>query len=91
MKKFLIGAMMGAGLALLYAPMTGAQTRAKIRDKATGLTNDMTDLMEKKTKHMSNKMEGYKAKVRTVVDQIKEMVPGSHCEQDTMATTDHAM
>jgi gas vesicle protein len=91
MKKFLIGAMMGAGLALLYAPMTGAQTRAKIRDKANGLTNDMTDLVEQKTKHMSNKMEGYKAKVRTVVDQIKEMVPGSHCEQDTMTTSDPTM
>jgi gas vesicle protein len=91
MKKFIIGAMMGAGLALLYAPMTGAQTRAKIRDKATGLTNDMTDLVEKKTKHVSNKMEGYKAKMRTVVDQIKEMVPSSHCDNDTMATHDPSM
>ena len=34
---FLTGAMIGAGLALLYAPQTGEETRKKIKETATRL------------------------------------------------------
>ena len=41
---FLLGAAVGATVAILYAPMTGAETRAQIADKAGTLKDKATDL-----------------------------------------------
>jgi|SwirhisoilCB1_FD_contig_31_2719082_length_431_multi_2_in_0_out_0_1 Gas vesicle protein len=43
---FLLGAAVGATVAILYAPMTGAETRAQIVDKAGTLKEKATDLKE---------------------------------------------
>src|SRR5256885_16780775 len=51
MRNFLLGALCGAGVALLYAPMTGRRTRALLRDKATRVTNDTTDFIDAKKRH----------------------------------------
>jgi gas vesicle protein len=43
---FLLGAAVGATVAILYAPMTGAETRAQIATKADDLKHKATDLKE---------------------------------------------
>lgn len=82
MKKFLMGALIGAGVALLYAPASGKRTRSLMRDKADKMSHDATDFMEAKKTHMQNKMEGYKAKARHWADHIKEALP-QHDGMDT--------
>jgi gas vesicle protein len=79
MKKFIFGALVGAGIALLYAPASGARTRSLLRDKSKKLANDTTDMIESKSRHLKNKMEGVKAKARNLADKVKESLPsGDH-------------
>jgi Gas vesicle protein len=83
-KSMIFGACVGAGVALLFAPARGSTTRAKIRDKAVGMGHDVQDYVEGKSRHISNKMEGYKAKARGIADRVQNMM-GSHMESDDMA------
>ena len=85
MKKFIFGALVGAGIALLYAPATGRRTRSLIRDKGKKLANDATDMVESKSTHLKNKMEGVKARARSFADKVKEALPTS----DHMDRSDH--
>jgi gas vesicle protein len=84
MKKFIWGLLIGAGAALLYAPATGATTRSRIRDKANKLANDTTEFVEGKTQHLMNKMEGVKAKARSLMERNMD-------GQDTDRTMDRDM
>ena len=77
MRGFIFGALIGAGIALLYAPATGRRTRSLIRDKGKRLANETTDLIEAKTTHLKNKMEGVKAKARDIADKVRESLPTS--------------
>jgi gas vesicle protein len=44
--SFLLGGMVGAGLALLLAPQSGAETRRKIRELAEEVTEKTSDYVE---------------------------------------------
>lgn len=70
MRNLLIGAMIGAGVALLYAPASGARTRSMLRDKATRLKNDTTEFMEKKGRHLRNVAQGYRSKMQRTVEEF---------------------
>lgn len=72
MKSFIFGALVGAGVALLYAPATGRRTRSMIKDKATSLKNDIEDFAESKGRHLTNKMQGYRAKARKAGEMLRE-------------------
>jgi gas vesicle protein len=84
LKSILLGACVGAGVALLYAPATGRTTRAKIRDKATGMGHDVTEFVEGKKRHLTNKMEGYKAKARGATEKLHDMM-GSEADHREMS------
>jgi gas vesicle protein len=86
LKSIILGACVGAGVALLYAPASGRTTRAKIRDKAVGVGHDVGDFVEGKTKHLANKMEGYKAKARQATQKIQDMM-GREADEREMAMT----
>jgi len=89
MKKFIFGALIGAGIALLYAPETGARTRSLLRDKSNRLKNDMTDFMDSKKRHIANKTEGYKAKARRWADDIKEKMSHDDAEMHESEMASH--
>jgi len=82
MKRFLMGALLGAGVALLYAPATGRRTRSLIRDKAGKITHDVQDFAESKGRHLANEVEGYKSRARRMGESFRERVGGRN-EQDT--------
>ena len=50
--SFLVGGIVGAGLALLFAPQTGRKTRRKIAD----LTDDVKDYATDFTEKLKNKI-----------------------------------
>ena len=67
------GAAVGAGAALLYAPVTGSRARSLIRDKFVKSWNDVSDFAESKGRHLANKAKGYKHAIddmRTDGDQM---------------------
>lgn len=61
--SFLLGGMVGAGLALLLAPQSGEETRKKIKEFADEVKDKTTGLVDQ-TKH----------KVTDLVDEGKEMI-----------------
>ncbi len=70
MKKLVLGALVGAGVALLYAPATGRRTRSLIRDKAVKVGNDVSGFVGSKQRHLANKVEGYRAKARSMASRV---------------------
>lgn len=61
--SFLLGGIVGAGLALLYAPQSGSETRRKIKDITQDVREKTTDYVDET-----------KEKVSSLVDQGKETV-----------------
>jgi len=68
------GAVVGAGAALLLAPQSGRATRKLIADKTTKCTNTTRDLVEGKTKHLKNKMQGLRHQAEGILAQGHEIV-----------------
>ncbi len=61
--SFILGGVVGAALAILYAPWEGAQTRRKLKD--------LTEDMKEKSGHLS---EEWKEKAATFIEKGKEFV-----------------
>lgn len=55
--SFLLGSMVGAGLALLVAPQTGLETRRKIRDFADDVSERAHEYMEHTKTKMSSSLD----------------------------------
>ncbi len=65
-KGLIIGGLVGAAVALLYAPQTGAQLRKDVRKKANGLRMDF-DRYAHKVKKQTN---GILGKVRETTNNV---------------------
>jgi len=74
MTKFLLGLGIGAGLAMLFAPASGEETRGRILDKA----HDLADLPRKKAAQMADvakeKADQIAANVSRAADSVKQNV-----------------
>ena len=68
------GALVGAGAALLYAPMTGDRMRSLMRDKFTRYSNDVSDSVQSKARHMRNKVKGWQHRAGEMVDTANDMM-----------------
>lgn len=60
----------GALLMYLFDPKGGNRRRALIRDKAVGLSHDVRDTVNAKTKDLSNRAKG-------MLHEAKGMIPGT--------------
>jgi len=58
--SFLTGATIGAGLALLFAPQSGEETRKQIKDFSEKLGGEVKDGVEKVSEKAKSFMEGAK-------------------------------
>ena len=68
------GAAVGAGAALLYAPMTGRRARSLLRDQVTKYSNDLSDAASAKATHVKNVAQGWKHKVTRTVQEANDMI-----------------
>ena len=74
---FLTGVAIGAGLALLYAPQSGEETRKKIRDGYDKVSDDVKESYEKFSKEAQKTIDAIKVASEKAVVQIKSFMDGA--------------
>jgi len=72
--SFLVGALVGAGLALLFAPQTGEETQEEIRERAKKLRSAAEDRIREAQQILEVRLESVREELHERVDQIKEAV-----------------
>jgi gas vesicle protein len=71
---FVLGALLGAGVALLFAPRSGAETQQQIRERATKLRAAAEEKVREVQRRMEDRLERARAEVRERVDQVRDAV-----------------
>ncbi len=69
---FLVGGLMGAGLALLFAPRSGRETREQIREYAKDLESKVKDQVEDVKKYTSEEIDKLKDRAKSAVEHGKK-------------------
>ena len=72
--SFLIGTVIGAGLALLFAPQSGEKTREQIKDFSGKLGNQVKDFSEKLSGEVRDGVEKFSGRARTFIDGAKDTI-----------------
>ena len=71
---FLAGLAVGAGIALLFAPRTGEETRRDIERRARKVGNQAQDFMTEVTDSVGEKLQEARQSVGTRVDSARDAV-----------------
>lgn len=71
---FIAGLAIGAGLALLFAPKSGEETRRDIERRAKKIGNQAQDLVSEVTESVTEKFQEAKAGVETRIDSARSAV-----------------
>jgi gas vesicle protein len=71
-KWFLLGALVGAGLGLLFAPQSGERTRKQIARKAKALRNEAEDRWDDLVDDVETKGRALKEKAESLVEDVRE-------------------
>lgn len=71
---FLLGALVGAGVALLFAPQSGEQTQQEIRDRARRLRDAAEERVRDAQRQIEERLETAREGVHQRVDHVKEAV-----------------
>lgn len=80
---FLVGALLGAGLALLFAPKSGEETQAELRERALKLRDAAEDRMKEAQRNLEGRLDQARDGVQSRVNEVREAVDaGRHAAQD---------
>ena len=71
---FCLGAIVGAGLALLFAPQTGEETQEEIRERAKKLRIAAEERVREAQLHLEDRMEAVREGVQSQVGLVKDAV-----------------
>jgi gas vesicle protein len=71
---FIAGLAIGAGLALLFAPRSGEETRRDLERRAKKIGNQAQDLVSEVTESVTEKFQEAKAGVETRIDSARSAV-----------------
>jgi gas vesicle protein len=74
MKGFLFGLGMGIGLGILFAPMSGEETRNNLADRATDLANTARDSYEQGRDRVNRGVESIRSTAERAMGQVKSGV-----------------
>jgi len=80
---FFSGAAIGAGLALLFAPRSGRETRAQIKEMSSNLGHDLKENYEQIGQEAQRVIEQVRGKAEKTIESMKQMV--DNCKEDPEA------
>lgn len=72
--SFVVGALIGAGLALLFAPQTGTETQEEIKQRARKLRDGAQERVREAQKQLEERLEMAREGVQTRLDEVKGAV-----------------
>jgi gas vesicle protein len=71
---FLLGALIGAGVALLFAPRSGRETRADISRRARAAQDRVRDVAEGVTEQVVDSFEGAKTRIEEQIETARSAI-----------------
>lgn len=74
MKGFLFGLGMGIGLGILFAPMSGEETRNNLADRANDLANSARDNYEQGRDRVNRSVESIRSTAERAMGQVRSGV-----------------
>ncbi len=74
MKSFLVGLGLGVGLGLLFAPMSGEETRNNLADRANDLANSARDTYEQNRDRVQRGVETIRSTAERAMGQVRNTV-----------------
>jgi len=72
--SFVLGALLGAGAALLLAPKTGEETQEELRERARELRDQAETRVREAQKNLESRIDGARDQLEGRVGQIREAV-----------------
>lgn len=81
--SFLVGALVGAGLALLFAPQSGEETQEELKARARKLRDAAEEKMRVAQQSLEERLDDARHGVEARVDSVKEAVEsGRHAARE---------
>jgi gas vesicle protein len=74
MKSFLFGLGMGIGLGILFAPMSGEETRNNLADRANDLASSARDTYEQGREKVNRGVESIRSTAERAMGQVRSGV-----------------
>jgi len=71
MKSFLIGLGLGVGLGMLFAPMSGEETRNNLADRANDLASSARETYEQNRDRVQRGMESIRSTAERAMGQVR--------------------
>ena len=84
---FLMGAIVGAGVALLMAPATGTETRRRLGETAHKINDQARGKFGELRQNLGSKVEGLKHDVQSAVETGREAIDRARTEHDALSNT----
>jgi gas vesicle protein len=72
--SFILGALVGAGIALLFAPKSGAETQEDLKEHARKLRSAAEEKVREAQKQLETRLDGVREGVQTRFDGVKDAV-----------------
>jgi gas vesicle protein len=72
--SFVLGALLGAGLALLFAPKSGVETQEELKEHARKLRTAAEERMREAQRQLEGRLEDVREGVQTRFDGVREAV-----------------
>jgi len=90
--SFVLGALVGAGLAFLFAPQSGEETQAEIKERAQRLREEAESRVRDAQAQLEERLEGARQGVETRVSEVKDAVDhGRQAAQEARTDLEHRL
>lgn len=90
--SFLLGALVGAGVALLFAPRSGEETREDLERRARGLKDAAEDRVREAQRQLEERLDEARTGVKGQVERVREaMDAGRDAAREARTDLEHKL